>query len=68
MIDKHGLKGPVIHNLILELVELDPERAITMLLEKDKNTENFLFDPDVVVSKLNAKQVYLYMVIEIHDV
>lgn len=42
--------------MIVALIQLDPDKAIVMLLEKNK------IPPDVVVQQLEQRQEYLYLV------
>lgn len=55
LIRKHDLYG-VIKNMILKLIQLDSENAITLFLEKEK------IPPEVVVEQLEQCPEYLYMV------
>lgn len=55
MIKTHDLYH-VIHRMIVALIQLDPDKAIVMLLEKNK------IPPDVVVQQLEQRQEYLYLV------
>lgn len=55
LIKKHNL-GEVIYENIVQLIQLNSERAIAMLLE----CKNFASDD--VVDKLNEHEEYLYMV------
>lgn len=42
--------------MIIPLIDLDSDRAITMLLEKNK------IPPEIVVQQLEQRQDYLYLV------
>lgn len=55
LIKKHDLYN-VIHRVIVPLIQLDSERAISMLLEKNK------IPADVVVQQLEPYEDYLYLV------
>lgn len=55
LIKKYNLHN-AIHNKIVELIKLDSEKAISMLLEKNK------IDPDIVVKQLENHQEFLYLV------
>lgn len=55
LIKKHDLYN-VIHRVIVPLIELDSDRAIAMLLEKQK------IPPDIVVQQLDQRQDFLYLV------
>lgn len=57
LIKKHDLYN-AIHNMIVDLIKLDSEKAISMLLEKKK------IAPEIVVEQLEKHQEYLYMVSE----
>lgn len=55
LIKKHDLYN-AIHHMIVDLIKLDSEKAIAMLLEKNK------IAPEIVVKQLENHQEYLYMV------
>lgn len=55
LIKKHNLYG-VINRTIVPLIQLDSDRAIAMLLEKNK------ISPDIVVAQLDKHEEYLYLV------
>lgn len=55
LIKKHDLYA-VIHGVIVQLIELDSDKAIAMLLEKNS------ISPDVVVQQLEQRQEFLYLV------
>lgn len=56
LIKTHNLYN-AIKNMIVPLIQLDREKAIAMLLEKNK------ISPDIVVEELRNQQEYLYWVI-----
>lgn len=55
LIQKHNLYN-VIHDMITELMDLDAEKTIAMLLEKNR------IPPEVVVEKLKNHEQLLYKV------
>lgn len=55
LIQKHNLYN-VIHDMIIELMDLDAEKTIGMLLEKNR------IPPEVVVEKLKNHEQLLYKV------
>lgn len=55
LIQKHQLYN-VIHDMIIELMDLDAEKTIGMLLEKNR------IPPEVVVDKLKNHEQLLYKV------
>lgn len=55
LIQKHNLYN-VIHDMIIELMDLDAEKTIAMLLEKNR------IPPEVVVEKLKNHEQLLYKV------
>lgn len=55
LIKKHDLYN-VIHRVIVPLFQLDSERAISMLLEKNK------IPPNVAVQQLDQHEEYLFLV------
>lgn len=60
LIKKHNLYG-AIKQMIVELIKLDNEKAIAMLLEKNK------IAPEVVVSELENHESFLYMYLDALD-
>jgi vacuolar protein sorting-associated protein 41 len=54
LIKKHNLHS-AIHPMIVDLIKLDSEKAIAMLLEKNK------ISPDVVVGELEGHEKFLFM-------
>ncbi|XP_055681248.1 vacuolar protein sorting-associated protein 41 homolog [Lutzomyia longipalpis] len=60
LIKKHDLYA-VIHRMIVPLMQLDTEKAIAMLLEKNKIAS------DVVVAQLEAREDYLYVYLDALD-
>lgn len=60
LIRKHDLYG-VIKNMILKLIQLDSDKAITLFLEKEK------IPPEVVVEQLEQSPEYLYMVCPVNN-
>lgn len=55
LIKTHNLYDSI-HGVIVQLIELDNEKAIAMLLEKNK------IAPDAVVQQLEQRQEFLYLV------
>lgn len=60
LIKKHNLYG-AIRQMIVELIKLDSEKAISMLLEKNK------IAPEIVVAELENHENYLYMFLDALD-
>lgn len=60
LIKKHNLYG-AIRNMIVELIKLDEEKAISMLVEKNK------IAPDIVVAELENYENYLFMFLDALD-
>uniref|UniRef100_A0A1B0CTY4 Putative vacuolar assembly/sorting protein vps41 n=1 Tax=Lutzomyia longipalpis TaxID=7200 RepID=A0A1B0CTY4_LUTLO len=60
LIKKHDLYA-VIHRMIVPLMQLDTEKAIAMLLEKNKIAS------DVVVAQLEAREDFLYVYLDALD-
>ncbi|CAD7086533.1 unnamed protein product [Hermetia illucens] len=60
LIKKHNLYN-VIHQMIIPLIQLDEDRAIQMLLEKNK------IPPEIVVQQLEQRQDYMYLYLDALD-
>uniref|UniRef100_A0A1L8DVT6 Vacuolar protein sorting-associated protein 41 homolog n=1 Tax=Nyssomyia neivai TaxID=330878 RepID=A0A1L8DVT6_9DIPT len=60
LIKKHDLY-PVIHRMIVPLMQLDGDKAISMLLEKNK------IAADVVVAQLETREDFLYLYLDALD-
>lgn len=60
LIKKHNLYN-AIRNMIVELIKLDSEKALSLLLEKNK------IPPDVVVAELERNEKFLFMFLDAFD-
>ena len=60
LIKKHNLYA-AIHKMVVELIKLDSEKAISMLLEKNK------ISPEIVVEELEGQEKFLFLFLDALD-
>ena len=60
LIKKHNLYA-AIHKMVVELIKLDSEKAIAMLLEKNK------LSPEIVVAELEGQEKFLFLFLDALD-
>lgn len=60
LIKKHNLYA-AIHKMVVELIKLDSEKAISMLLEKNK------ISPEIVVAELEGQEKFLFLFLDALD-